>query len=169
MHAAEDEKRRSEIETRNRADAMIDSTEKTLSEHRDKIGADDAKKVEEALAAAKEAVKSGDSAATERALENLTQAGHKLAEAMYQSPGAASGGASGAPRRSGSGRRRSQRGRRRCGRRRRRGRRVRGCRRQIEVVTQARRSGAGSRLHRNGRLTAGKFRDDPDGRREQQD
>ncbi len=97
MHAAEDEKRRSEIETRNRADAMIDSTEKTLSEHRDKIGADDAKKVEEALAAAKEAVKSGDSAATERALENLTQAGHKLAEAMYQSPGAASGGASGAP------------------------------------------------------------------------
>ena len=97
MHAAEDEKRRSEIETRNRADAMIDSTEKTLSEHRDKIGADDAKKVEEALAAAKEAVKSGDSAAIERALENLTQAGHKLAEAMYQSPGAASGGASGAP------------------------------------------------------------------------
>ena len=95
MHAAEDEKRRSEIETRNRADAMIDSTEKTLSEHRDKIGADDAKKVEEALAAAKEAVKSGDSAAIERALENLTQAGHKLAEAMYQSPGAASGGASG--------------------------------------------------------------------------
>ena len=76
---------------------MIDSTEKTLSEHRDKIGADDAKKVEEALAAAKEAVKSGDSAATERALENLTQAGHKLAEAMYQSPGSASGGASGAP------------------------------------------------------------------------
>ncbi len=95
MHAAEDEKRRGEIETRNRADAMIYSTEKTLGEHRDKIGADDAKKIEEALEAAKEAVKSGDSAAIEQAVANLTQASHKLAEAMYQSAGSA--GAGGAP------------------------------------------------------------------------
>ena len=92
-HAAEDEKRRGDVETRNRADAMIYSTEKTLSEHRDKIGEDEAKKIEEALTAAKEAVKNGDAAAIEQALNNLTQASHKLAEAMYQSPGAAGGGA----------------------------------------------------------------------------
>ena len=95
MHAADDEKRRGDVETRNRADAMIYSTEKTLSEHRDKIGEDEAKKIEEALTAAKEAVKNGDAAAIEQALNNLTQASHKLAEAMYQSPGAAGGGAAG--------------------------------------------------------------------------
>ncbi len=95
MHKAEDDKRRSEIEMRNRADAMIYSTEKTLSEHRDKIGAEDAKKIEEALEAAKTAVKSGDAAAIEREVENLTQASHKLAEAMYQASGPAAGGAPG--------------------------------------------------------------------------
>ncbi len=95
MHTAEDEKRRSEIETRNRADAMIYSTEKTLGEHRDKISADDAGKVEEALEAAKESVKTGDSASIEKAVENLTQASHKLAEAMYQSAGSAAGASGG--------------------------------------------------------------------------
>ena len=93
MHAADDEKRRGDIETRNRADAMIYSTEKTLSEHRDKIGEDDVKKIEEALAAAKEAVKGGDAAAIEQALNNLTQASHKLAEAMYKSNESDGGGA----------------------------------------------------------------------------
>ncbi len=87
MNAAEDEKRRADVEARNRADAMIYSTEKTLSEHRDKIGDDDAKKIEDALEATKAAVKDGDATEINRTVENLTQASHKLAEAMYQSAG----------------------------------------------------------------------------------
>ena len=94
MNAADDERRRGEVEARNRADAMIYSTEKTLSEHRDKIGDDDAKKIEEALEATKAAVKSGDATEINRTVESLTQASHKLAEAMYQAAGA---GAEGTP------------------------------------------------------------------------
>ena len=87
MNAADDERRRGEVEARNRADAMIYSTEKTLSEHRDKIGDDDAKKIEQALEATKAAVKDGDATEINRTVENLTQASHKLAEAMYQAAG----------------------------------------------------------------------------------
>jgi molecular chaperone DnaK len=94
MNAADDERRRGEVEARNRADAMIYSTEKTLSEHRDKIGDDDAKKIEQALEATKAAVKDGDATEINRTVENLTQASHKLAEAMYQAAGP---GAEGTP------------------------------------------------------------------------
>jgi molecular chaperone DnaK len=104
-HAAEDQKRRDQVEARNRADAMIYSTENTLKEHRSKIGDEDAKKIEEAIEATKKAVETGDPDGINQAVDNLTQASHKLAEAMYKSAsgpadgasdGASSGGASGA-------------------------------------------------------------------------
>src|SRR5512143_825902 len=48
-HAAEDRKQKDTIEARNRADAMIYNVEKTLKEHRDKIGEAEAKEIEAAL------------------------------------------------------------------------------------------------------------------------
>ena len=82
-HSAEDEKRREEVEARNQADAMIYSTEKSLKEHRDKIDDADAQKIEQAISAAREAVNGGSAEQIRKAVEDLTQSSHKLAEAMY--------------------------------------------------------------------------------------
>ncbi len=95
-HAADDQQRRDQVEARNRADAMIYSTENTLKEHRAKIGDDDAKKIEEAIEETKKAVQEGDAAEINRTVENLTQASHKLAEAMYKSAGDPAEGAAAA-------------------------------------------------------------------------
>ena len=89
-HAADDQKKRDEAEARNRADAMIYSTENTLKEHRSKISEEEAKQIETAIEDTKKAVQQGDAAEINRAIENLTQASHKLAEAMYKSAGAPS-------------------------------------------------------------------------------
>jgi len=83
-HAAEDRQRRDEIDARNRADAMIYNTEKTLREHRDKVSDDDVKAIETALEDAKKAVQGGDTTAINTAVDKLTTASHKLAEAMYK-------------------------------------------------------------------------------------
>ena len=69
---------------------MIYSTESTLKEHRSKISEEEAKQIETAIEDTKKAVQQGDAAEINRAIENLTQASHKLAEAMYKSAGAPS-------------------------------------------------------------------------------
>jgi molecular chaperone DnaK len=102
-NAAEDTKRKQEIETRNQADSLVYSTERTLAEHGSKLPEADRKAVDEALAETKEALKSEDVARIQAAQEKLTRASHKLAEVMYREAsqpgagGAASGGAAGAP------------------------------------------------------------------------
>ena len=106
-HAADDRLRHDEVEARNRADAMVYSTEKTLKEHRDKVSDEDAAKIEVALEETKKAVQGSNLDEINKAIEKLTQASHKLAEAMYQStasetppegtpPGAEAGGPDGA-------------------------------------------------------------------------
>ena len=84
-HAAEDRLRRDEVDARNRADAMVYSTEKTLKEHRDKVSDEDASKIEAAIEETRKAVQGSNLDAINKAIENLTQASHKLAEAMYKS------------------------------------------------------------------------------------
>jgi molecular chaperone DnaK len=91
-HAAEDRKRRDEIEARNRADAMVYNVEKMLKEHRDKISEDDAQKVESSLKATKDAMSAGDVAGINKAVDELTAASHKLAEAMYKAQSAGQAG-----------------------------------------------------------------------------
>ena len=105
-HADEDKRKREEIEARNRADSLVYQTEKMLNENRSKLSESDAKSVESAIADCKKALEGGDVAAINRAADALTQASHKVAEAMYKSgaqagghagpsgegPGAASGG-----------------------------------------------------------------------------
>ena len=95
-HSAEDQKRKEEIEARNQAEAVIYSTEKTLGEHRDKIDEAEAKKIEQAIEAAREAVKSGSAEQINKAVSDLNQASHALATAMYaaQQGGEGSGAAS---------------------------------------------------------------------------
>lgn len=91
-HADEDRRRKEEIEVKNRADAMVYSTEKLLKEQRDKIGEADARNIEAAIEDAKKAIQGNDTSQITAAVERLTQASHKLAEAMYKQaqPGSAS-------------------------------------------------------------------------------
>ncbi|MEE9148258.1 MAG: molecular chaperone DnaK [Candidatus Tectomicrobia bacterium] len=84
IHAQEDAEQRKAVETRNQLDALVHQTEKTLSEHREALSAEDAGAVETALSDAKEALKGDDVAAMEKARDSLTQSSHKLAEAMYK-------------------------------------------------------------------------------------
>ena len=84
-HADEDRRKREEIEARNQADNLVYNTEKILTENRDKISDDDAKAVEDAVADTKKAMEGDDVEAINKAVENLTQASHRLAEVMYQS------------------------------------------------------------------------------------
>jgi molecular chaperone DnaK len=92
-HSDEDKRKREEIEARNRADSLVYQTEKMLNEHRSKLSDSDAKAVEAAIADCKKALESGDVTAINRAADALTQASHKVAEAMYKS--GAQAGASG--------------------------------------------------------------------------
>ncbi len=83
-HSSDDRKKKEEIESRNRADAMVYNIEKMLKEHRDKVSADDAKAVEEALAETKKAMQEGGIDRINQATSKLETASHKLAEAMYK-------------------------------------------------------------------------------------
>ncbi|MGE5321440.1 MAG: molecular chaperone DnaK [Actinomycetota bacterium] len=90
-HAAEDKQKRDEIEARNQLDSMVYNIEKMLKEHGDKISGDEKGNVESALADAKKALEGTDVEAMNSARERLTQASHKLAEAMYKSSQPAQG------------------------------------------------------------------------------
>ena len=101
-HASEDRKKKEEIESRNRADAMVYNIEKMLKEHRSKVAESDAKAVEEALEETKKAMSEGGIDRINQATSKLETASHKLAEAMYKAagptggqPGGQPGGASG--------------------------------------------------------------------------
>jgi molecular chaperone DnaK len=95
-HSADDRKKRDEIEARNRADAMLYNTEKMLKEHRDKISAEDATNVETAIEGLKKAMNDGGLDEINSATDKLTQASHKLAEAMYKAQSPGPNGATGA-------------------------------------------------------------------------
>ncbi|HYK16518.1 MAG TPA: molecular chaperone DnaK [Bryobacteraceae bacterium] len=84
-HAGDDRKKKEEIESRNRADAMVYNIEKMLKEHRDKVSAADAKAVEDALDETKKAMQEGGIDKINQATSKLETASHKLAEAMYKS------------------------------------------------------------------------------------
>ncbi len=95
QHEAEDKRRRQEAEARNRLDALIYQTEKLVREHKDRIPVGELNAVEAALDKAKQALKGGDAATVQRAMDDLTQASHRLAEAMYRQAGASAGGGNG--------------------------------------------------------------------------
>ncbi|MBV9158525.1 MAG: Hsp70 family protein, partial [Acidobacteriaceae bacterium] len=96
-NAADDRKKKDEIEARNRADAMVYNVEKMLKEHRSKISEADAKEVESAVEAVKKAMGEGGLDKITSATDKLTSASHKLAEAMYKSQSTTGNGAGAAP------------------------------------------------------------------------
>ena len=87
MFAAEDAKRKEEVDTRNQADQMVYQTEKILSESGDKLDPADKGEVESKLASLKSALSGTDTAAIKSATEALTQAFYKASEKMYQASG----------------------------------------------------------------------------------
>jgi molecular chaperone DnaK len=91
-HAEDDRKRKEEIETRNRADQAVYAAEGLLRESGDKIPAGERQAVDSAVEELKRALQSNDAAAMSRAMEALTAAQHKAAEAMYRQAGPAPGG-----------------------------------------------------------------------------
>ena len=91
MYAAEDAKRKEEIDVRNQGDQMVYQTEKTLNEMGDKLDAADKSEVESKLTALKTALTGTDTAAIQAATEELTQAFYKVSEKMYQAAGGAQG------------------------------------------------------------------------------
>jgi len=82
-HSAEDKKRRELIESRNQADSLIYSTEKSLKEYGEKIQAEEKTKIESCVSTLKKAMEGEDLEAIKKATDELTQASHKLAEAVY--------------------------------------------------------------------------------------
>jgi len=86
-HAEEDEAKRKEIEARNRLDQLVYSTEKLVSENRDKLGDAESSQIDAALADAKRDLEQGGADRLESAYQKLTQASHQVAAKLYQSAG----------------------------------------------------------------------------------
>jgi molecular chaperone DnaK len=83
-HEAEDNAKRELVEARNKADQAVYTTEKTVKEYGEKIGAEDKKKIEEAIEKVKSLMTSEDAKAINEAVESLMQASHVLAAEMYK-------------------------------------------------------------------------------------
>ena len=82
--AAEDAKRKEEVDVRNQGDQMVYQTEKTLEELGDKIDAAEKGEVESKLQSLKDALTGTDTQAIKNATEELTQVFYKLSEKLYQ-------------------------------------------------------------------------------------
>ncbi|MFC2024581.1 Hsp70 family protein, partial [Chloroflexota bacterium] len=83
-HAGEDAKRREDIETRNTADTLAYTAEKTLRENKDKIADDLNKEAEEKIAALRSALGGSDLEAIRQATEELNGTMQKIGTAIYQ-------------------------------------------------------------------------------------
>jgi molecular chaperone DnaK len=83
-HAAEDTKRREEMEARNMADTLAYTAEKTLREQKDKIPADLNQEVETKVAAVRSALQGSDIEAIKKASQELNEVMQKVGTAVYQ-------------------------------------------------------------------------------------
>ncbi|HWC28481.1 MAG TPA: molecular chaperone DnaK [Dehalococcoidia bacterium] len=91
LHASEDKQRREEIETRNGADSLAYSAEKTLRDNADKVPADLKTEVEGKIAAVRSALEGSNIGAVQAAVNELNASLQKIGEAVYGSQGAAGG------------------------------------------------------------------------------
>ena len=83
-HSEEDRKYKEEVEARNSADNLVYNTEKLLKENRDKVPESDATAIETALENCRKAINEGGAEQINSAVEELTQASHKLADVLYK-------------------------------------------------------------------------------------
>ncbi len=94
--AAEDKKRKEDVDARNEADQMVYQIEKSMTDFGDKVTEDDKSKVQPKLDALKEALKGTDIEAIKTAKDELQKAFYEVAGKIYQAQGAAAGAADGA-------------------------------------------------------------------------
>jgi molecular chaperone DnaK len=95
-HSADDQRKREEIEARNRLDSLTYQVEKTFNENREKVDAAAVTEIESALADAKKATEEGGVERMNEAFNTLQTASHKIAEALYQQQSSSPGGDEGA-------------------------------------------------------------------------
>ena len=80
-----DKKKREDVDARNSADALADSTKKALKEHGGKVSAEDKAKIESSLTSLKDAIKDGNVETIKSKTKDLAETSMKLGEAIYKS------------------------------------------------------------------------------------
>jgi molecular chaperone DnaK len=88
MHIDEDRKKKELVDAHNMADSLIYTTEKTMTEMGGKVEPSLRVEVEESINNLKQVIKSEDTATIRQRTDTLNQAAHKLAQNIYQQPGA---------------------------------------------------------------------------------
>ena len=83
-HSDEDKRKKGLIESRNKADQIVYTTEKTLKEYGDKVSAEEKNKIEQAIERVKSVIHNDNKDEIDRATEELLTASHKIAEEMYK-------------------------------------------------------------------------------------
>jgi molecular chaperone DnaK len=84
-HSAEDDERRSLVEAKNKAEAVVYETDKVLKEHGDKVSAEVRADIERKKKAVAEAKTGSDAKAIDRAIEDLLTASQEIAKKIYES------------------------------------------------------------------------------------
>jgi len=97
QYADEDRKLRELVDARNSADGMVHSVKKSLTEHGDKLEAEEKEKIEAAIKDVEEAMKSDDKAEIEAKTNALMEASQKLGEKVYAEQQGQQGGAEAQP------------------------------------------------------------------------
>lgn len=91
MYAAEDKKKKEEVEVRNQADSLVYQTEKSLKDLEDKLTPEDKASIEAELNKVKETLKGTDTEAIKNATEELTKVFYDISSKLYQAAGGAAG------------------------------------------------------------------------------
>jgi len=97
-HEAEDRERREQIERRNKLDNLCYTLEKTITENKEKLPADDVSALETIIKDARSAIEKQDDEGIKAASEKLEKEAHRIASVMYQNaPGGPAAGGPGGP------------------------------------------------------------------------
>jgi molecular chaperone DnaK len=87
QHAAEDAKRKEEVEVRNSADSLAYTAEKALRDYGDKVPEDVKQEIDAKIASVKSSLQGQDIDSIRNATKELSQAMQKAGESLYQQPG----------------------------------------------------------------------------------
>jgi len=86
QHAADDAKRREEVEARNQADTLAYTAEKTLREQGEKVPADLKQQAEDKIAQVRSALQGSDIAEVQRTMQELSTILQQVGSSVYQAP-----------------------------------------------------------------------------------
>ncbi len=92
-HAEEDKRRRELVDLKNRGDAIVSETRRSLEEHGEKVTPDIRSRIESALSSLETKLKEDDAGAIEAAMNELQQVSMELGKAVYEAQSAGEGGA----------------------------------------------------------------------------